>query len=104
MIERAGTGGWELDFDRRMAHIKREKAKARMLRKSPWWSNKVRNEGKCHYCAISLDLELATLDHIVPLSRGGETTKGNIVISCKLCNTKKADSTPVELLFQQLDF
>ena len=92
-----------MDFDRRMAHIKREKAKTRLLRKSTWWSNKVGNEGKCYYCQVKLDLELATMDHIVPLSRGGETTKGNIVVSCKMCNTKKADLTPVELLFQQLD-
>jgi len=72
-----------------MAHIKKEKAKARLLRKSPWWSNKVRNDGKCHYCHVSLDLELATLDHIVPLSRGGETTKGISSLAANRVTPKK---------------
>jgi hypothetical protein len=29
------------------------------------------------------------MDHIVPMSRGGRTTKGNVVPSCKECNNKK---------------
>jgi 5-methylcytosine-specific restriction protein A len=92
-----------LEFNTRQAHIKREKDKARALRKSPWWSNKIRNEGKCNYCGTALEPEHATLDHIVPLSRGGESVKGNIVVACKPCNTSKADLTPVELLFQKLN-
>jgi 5-methylcytosine-specific restriction endonuclease McrA len=94
---------WGLDYDQRTAHIKREKAKAKILRKSPWWSSKVGQEGKCFYCQVELNLSLATLDHVVPLSRGGETKKGNVVVSCKDCNTKKADATAVELLLLQLD-
>lgn len=91
-----------MDYNQRTAHIKREKSKARLLRKSPWWSSKVDQERKCFYCEIELTLIAATLDHLVPLSRGGETKKGNVVVSCKDCNTKKADATPVELLLSQL--
>ena len=29
------------------------------------------------------------MDHIVPLVRGGKSTKGNVVPACKECNTKK---------------
>jgi 5-methylcytosine-specific restriction protein A len=29
------------------------------------------------------------MDHIVPLVRGGRSTKGNVVPSCKACNTDK---------------
>ncbi len=29
------------------------------------------------------------MDHLVPLARGGRSTKGNLVPACKECNTKK---------------
>jgi hypothetical protein len=30
-----------------------------------------------------------TMDHVVPLARGGKSTKGNVVPACKPCNNKK---------------
>lgn len=92
-----------MDYDKRQTHIKTEKARARELRKSHWWKNKIQDAAKCHYCSLSLQPEETTMDHVVPLSRGGKSTKGNIVISCKTCNTEKADCTPVEILFQKLE-
>ncbi|MCA9484169.1 MAG: HNH endonuclease [Nitrospina sp.] len=38
------------------------------------------------------------MDHVVPLSRGGRSTKGNIVPACKECNTKKKHATPVDMI------
>ena len=32
-----------------------------------------------------------TLDHVVPISRGGETTWENVVTACKKCNNKKGN-------------
>lgn len=29
------------------------------------------------------------MDHIVPIVRGGKSTKGNVVPACKECNAKK---------------
>ncbi|MBW2143871.1 MAG: HNH endonuclease, partial [Deltaproteobacteria bacterium] len=40
--------------------------------------------------------EQLTMDHVVPLSRGGKSRKGNIVAACKECNTKKKYLLPVE--------
>lgn len=77
-------------------HIKKEKEKARALRRTNWWTGKVQREKKCQYCNASLSLSSATLDHIVPLSRGGKTSKGNVAVCCKECNTKKKYYTPVE--------
>ena len=37
-----------------------------------------------------------TMDHLVPLSRGGRSTKDNLVPSCKSCNNKKKTMLPVE--------
>lgn len=75
--------------------IKLERNKARELRKSPWWKNRVAR-GLCHYCQEKMAPALLTLDHIVPVSRGGRTTKGNCVPCCKECNNKKKSLTPVE--------
>lgn len=36
------------------------------------------------------------MDHIVPLSRGGKSTKGNVVPACKGCNNKKKYMVPIE--------
>ena len=36
------------------------------------------------------------MDHIVPIARGGRSTRGNIVPACKDCNTKKKQLLPME--------
>ncbi len=36
------------------------------------------------------------MDHVVPLVRGGRSTKGNVVPCCKDCNSKKKYLLPVE--------
>jgi 5-methylcytosine-specific restriction endonuclease McrA len=76
-------------------HIKREKAKARLLRKSSWWQKKLA-KALCYYCQEPLEPATATMDHIVPLSRGGYSSKGNIATSCKTCNTNKKNYCPSE--------
>ncbi len=36
------------------------------------------------------------MDHIVPMARGGKSTKGNVVPACKVCNNKKKYMLPIE--------
>jgi 5-methylcytosine-specific restriction protein A len=36
------------------------------------------------------------MDHVVPLARGGRSTKGNLVPACKDCNNKKKNLLPME--------
>lgn len=80
-------------------HIARERAKARELRKSQWWQNKL-NAGICYYCGKKFLRSELTMDHLVPIARGGKSTKGNIVPCCKACNNAKKYLTPVEKLMQ----
>ncbi len=75
--------------------IKREKEKARALRRTTWWHTRV-GAGVCHYCRMEVGRENLTMDHVVPLSRGGRSTKGNIVACCKDCNNRKKYLLPVE--------
>lgn len=75
--------------------IAKEKAKARELRKKQWWKSKV-NQGICYYCGGHFPPEEITMDHIVPIVRGGKSTKGNIVSACKKCNNEKKYMLPIE--------
>ncbi|MFH0844745.1 MAG: HNH endonuclease [Pseudomonadota bacterium] len=75
--------------------IRREKEKARQLRQSAWWMNKIQ-KGTCYYCNRLVGGKNLTMDHIVPLSRGGKSRKGNIVPACKECNNKKKYLLPME--------
>ncbi len=51
---------------------------------------------RCVYCATHLDQRTATLDHVVPLARGGFHDPGNLVVACGPCNRLKGDLFPFE--------
>ncbi|MFD2247709.1 HNH endonuclease [Pontibacter ruber] len=52
-----------------------------------------RDNYACQYCGAAKNL---TLDHLLPRSRGGETSWYNLVTACMRCNTRKGDRTPEE--------
>lgn len=47
----------------------------------------------CAYCGCSLADEQKTLDHVVPLSRGGTHELTNLVVCCRSCNSTKGNRT-----------
>ena len=51
---------------------------------------------RCVYCGTLLGLAHATLDHVHPLSRGGDHAPGNLVVACEDCNQLKGSLLPVE--------
>jgi 5-methylcytosine-specific restriction endonuclease McrA len=75
--------------------VRREKDKARDLRRSQWWKNRL-GRGLCHYCGATFPAEELTMDHIVPITRGGTSTRGNLVPACKECNNRKKYLLPLE--------
>ncbi len=75
--------------------IKRERNKARELRRSQWWKRRCA-KGVCYYCGRAVSPKELTMDHIVPIARGGRSTKSNVVSSCKDCNNKKKQFLPME--------
>lgn len=75
--------------------IRREKEKARRLRRTHWWYDRLQ-KGQCHYCGQFVGRENLTMDHVVPLIRGGKSRKGNIVAACKECNNRKKYLLPLE--------
>lgn len=59
--------------------------------------NILRRDGhRCQFCGRA-DIPL-TVDHVLPISRGGEDTWENLVCACVKCNNKKGDRTPEEAL------
>lgn len=90
------TADHDLGFDGiDEAVIGREKARARELRKSRWWRNKI-GQGRCYYCGREARPVELTMDHIIPLARGGTSTRANLVPCCKECNNKKKTLLPLE--------
>ncbi len=81
--------------------VARERAKARELRASSWWRQQV-GRGICYHCEKKFPVEELTMDHLIPLSRGGRSTKKNIVVSCKQCNSLKKNRTVAELRLSEL--
>lgn len=75
--------------------VRREREKARELRRSQWWKNRIAT-GICHYCGCKVAPKALTLDHVVPVIRGGRSTRGNCVPCCKECNNQKKHMLPVE--------
>ena len=79
--------------------IQKEREKARKLKKSNWWLQKL-NAGLCHYCGEKFPSSQLTMDHVVPLARGGESTRSNIVPACRSCNRDKKLDTPAERILK----
>jgi hypothetical protein len=61
-----------------------------------------RDHWTCAYCGKHVSKKprnrwlLATVDHVMPLSRGGPTSWMNLVSSCMRCNNVKGGRTPEE--------
>ncbi len=61
---------------------------------------------KCYYCQKEMDFsvgtgrkfnrDMATIEHLIPLARGGEHTWENTVLACRHCNISKNAKTEQE--------
>ena len=83
------------------AQVRREREKARELRKTDWWRAQIA-PGVCHYCGRKVGSANLTLDHVIPVARGGRSTRGNCVPCCKDCNNRKRALTPAEQILDSL--
>jgi 5-methylcytosine-specific restriction protein A len=82
-------------------HQKREKKLARELRQSLWWRQVV-GKGVCYHCEQKIPAAELTMDHLIPIARGGFSNKKNCVPSCKDCNTKKGYKTRAEMAMEEI--
>lgn len=80
---------------------KKEKVKARELRRSQWWRQQV-GPGICYHCHQKFLPKDLTMDHLIPISRGGKSNKKNCVPSCKSCNSLKGSRTKADMALDNL--
>ena len=52
-----------------------------------WKAIVERHDGRCYYCGVVP--KKITIDHVVPLSRGGRHEASNVVPACQSCNSRK---------------
>jgi 5-methylcytosine-specific restriction endonuclease McrA len=58
----------------------------------------LRDDHTCQYCGFFGPASELTVDHVLPISRGGAASSWeNQVVACKRCNWKKANSRPEEV-------
>jgi 5-methylcytosine-specific restriction endonuclease McrA len=55
-----------------------------------------RDNNQCQYCGRKFPTSELSLDHVVPRSKGGQSTWDNIVCACVSCNVRKGGRTPKE--------
>jgi 5-methylcytosine-specific restriction endonuclease McrA len=55
-----------------------------------------RDRETCQYCGAQPGRAHLTIDHVLPRSRGGQTTWDNVVTACRECNHRKGGRTPEE--------
>jgi 5-methylcytosine-specific restriction endonuclease McrA len=51
----------------------------------------LRDHNRCQYCGRKFSTSELSLDHIIPISRGGKSSWENIVCACLPCNVKKGN-------------
>ncbi|OMO98961.1 HNH endonuclease [Corchorus olitorius] len=69
--------------------VKRRRIRTTLSRKNVLF----RDNFTCQYCSSSENL---TIDHVIPVARGGEWKWENLVTACAKCNSKKGQKTPEE--------
>lgn len=57
-----------------------------------------RDKSTCYMCHSYVDYKDVELDHVLPRSRGGDSSPRNISVSCFKCNRSKGDSIGIEQL------
>ena len=56
----------------------------------------LRDRFRCQYCGNCFDANDLTFEHVIPRSKGGETSWTNIVAACDPCNVKKDNRTKMQ--------
>lgn len=56
---------------------------------------------KCHYCHKQLTRFSATLDHIQPVSEGGDNSYDNLMTACLHCNSQRGSRPVMDILSKE---
>lgn len=56
-----------------------------------------RDNGRCHICGRKVPRSAYHIDHLVPVSRGGEHSRRNVAVACPSCNQHRNVNGPAQL-------
>jgi 5-methylcytosine-specific restriction endonuclease McrA len=56
----------------------------------------IRDRNRCQYCGRKFATSELSLDHVIPISRGGKSTWENVVCACLNCNVRKGNKLVAE--------
>lgn len=56
----------------------------------------------CFWCRRKIAKDQRTVDHFMPLAKGGAHAASNLVAACKTCNSYKRDLIPDEFIHRVL--
>jgi hypothetical protein len=62
-----------------------------------------RDEYKCRYCNKQLTRFNATLDHVQPVSKGGDNSFDNLVTACLHCNSQRGSKPVMEIITKNIE-
>src|SRR3990167_2576329 len=82
------TAKWKAKKYRDYARRKAAIVPSRPVTAEDWLEIIQQHNHRCYYCRKR---RILTIDHVIPLSKGGLHVKENIVPACKSCNSKKKD-------------
>ena len=92
---KATKRSYRISFEGRVAKAK-SGAKRRAAKKidatlsaAEWKKILQAHKSRCYWCKTKLKASAVTMDHVVPLSKGGQHTKENVVPACQHCNSSK---------------
>lgn len=54
-----------------------------------------RDGGWCYLCEQDVDRKDATMDHVIPVTKGGPHTRANVKLAHRSCNTRKGNRLPL---------
>ena len=54
----------------------------------------LKRDPHCYLCGCELNERTATLDHYIPISKGGHEGQDNCRVACEGCNLEKSDTMP----------
>jgi len=89
-------GGKETESERLRLHAHKRKSLQKMTIDKDFLKRLLSaQKNKCFYCNADLT-EYKAIEHLTPLSRGGDNEPYNLMYSCKSCNSKKRSKTMEE--------
>ena len=84
----------ELELNSQAQKVCKRKSFGTEIRKTVYRKSK----GHCCLCGNFVDYDEFTVDHIVPLAKGGTNDINNLQCACKVCNNIKTDVLPNEFI------